>query len=111
MSRLGSLNRFQKYQQTLGDHTYSNFEQLSIAVDKPVDFVKKDIKKMIARGWFRQGHIDNQETCLITSNETYRQYTVTQKALEQRTQEEQKKRKSKKPVVDENQLSLFGFVA
>ena len=27
-----------------------------------------------------------------------------------RTQEEQKKRKSKKPVVDENQLSLFGFV-
>ena len=28
-----------------------------------------------------------------------------------RTQEEQKKRKSKKPVVDENQLSLFGFVA
>lgn len=91
VSRLGSLNRFQRYQQTLGDHTYSNFEQLSIAVDKPVDFVKKDIKKMIARGWFRQGHIDNQETCLITSNETYRQYTVTQNALEQRTQEEQKK--------------------
>ena len=56
-----------------------------------MDFVKKDIKKMIARGWFRQGHIDNQETCLITSNETYRQYTVTQNALEQRTQEEQKK--------------------
>lgn len=28
-----------------------------------------------------------------------------------RTQEEQKKRKSKKPVVDENQLSIFGFVA
>ena len=91
VSRLGSLNRFQRYQQTLGDHTYSNFEQLSIAVDKPVDFVKKDIKKMIARGWFRQGHIDNQETCLITSNETYRQYTVTKNALEQRTQEEQKK--------------------
>ena len=91
VSRLGSLNRFQRYQQILGDHTYSNFEQLSIAVDKPVDFVKKDIKKMIARGWFRQGHIDNQETCLITSNETYRQYTVTQNALEQRTQEEQKK--------------------
>lgn len=28
-----------------------------------------------------------------------------------RTQEEQKKRKSKKPVVDENQLSLFDFAA
>jgi len=31
-----------------------------------------------------QGHIDEQETCLITSNETYLQYTQTQKALEQK---------------------------
>ena len=51
---------------------------------------KKDIKKMIDDRWFRQGHIDEQETCLITSNETYLQYTQTQKALEQKKQEEEK---------------------
>ena len=32
-----------------------------------------------------------QETCLITSNETYQQYTQTQKALEQKQQEEKRR--------------------
>ena len=89
--KLGKLERFQKYIDTLGNHTYCNFEQLSAAVNKPVKFVKKDIKKMIDDRWFRQGHIDAQETCLITSNETYQQYTQTQKALEQKQQEENAK--------------------
>ena len=66
IKKLGRLERFQKYIDTLGNHTYCNFEQLSAAVNKPVKFVKKDIKKMIDDRWFRQGHIDEQETCLIT---------------------------------------------
>ena len=91
LKKLGKLERFQKYIGTLGAHTYCNFEQLSAAVNKPVKFVKKDVKKMIHDGWFRQGHIDAQETCLITSNETYQQYTQTQKVLEQKQQEEKKR--------------------
>ena len=62
IKKLGKLERFQKYIDTLGNHTYCNFEQLSAAVNKPVKFVKKDIKKMIDDRWFRQGHIDEQET-------------------------------------------------
>ena len=42
---------------------------------------------MIAKGWFLEGHVDAQETCLITSNETYQQYQETQKQLEIRKQE------------------------
>ena len=87
IKKLGKLERFQKYIDTLGNHTYCNFEQLSAAVNKSVKFVKKDIKKMIDDRWFRQGHIDEQETCLITSNETYQQYLETQKQLELRKQE------------------------
>ena len=99
IKKLGKLERFQKYIDTLGNHTYCNFEQLSAAVNKPVKFVKKDIKKMIDDRWFRQGHIDEQETCLITSNETYLQYTQTQKALEQAEQE--RNRKNTPPEVQE----------
>ena len=91
IKKLGKLERFQKYIGTLGNHTYCNFEQLSAAVNKPVKFVKKDIKKMIDDNWFRQGHIDQQETCLITSHETYQQYTQTRRALEQKQQEEEKR--------------------
>ena len=90
-SSLTSLSRRNKYIKALGTHTYCNFQQLAQAVGKPVKFVKKDIKRMISKGWFLQGHVDKQETCLITSNETYQQYTQTQKALEQKQQEEKRR--------------------
>ena len=85
--RLGRLGRFQKYIRELGDHTYCNFRKLALAVGKPEKYVKKDISRMIAKGWFLEGHVDAQETCLITSNETYQQYQETQKQLEIRKQE------------------------
>lgn len=101
IKKLGKLERFQKYIGTLGTHTYCNFEQLSAAVGKPVKFVKKDVKKMISDGWFHQGHIDAQETCLITSNETYQQYTQTAKALEEKKQEEERRQADLSPEVQE----------
>ena len=101
IKKLGKLERFQTYIGTMGTHTYCNFEQLSAAVGKPVKFVKKDVKKMISDGWFRQGHIDAQETCLITSNETYQQYTQTAKALEEKKQEEERRQADLSPEVQE----------
>ena len=100
---LGRANRFGKYKEALGNHTYCNFEQLSRAVGKSVKFVKKDIKAMITKGWFLEGHVDRQETCLITSNETYRQYVETQKQLETRAKEQAEEERKRKvsPEVEE----------
>lgn len=65
---------------------------------KPVKYVKKDIKKMIGKGWFLEGHVDQQQTCLITSDETYQQYIQTQQALEERQlQRGRKKRRRRQP--------------
>ena len=89
---LGRLKRFKKYVQALGDRTYCDFERLAGTVGRSVKFVKKDIRFMIQKGWFLEGQTDQKETCLITSTETYRQYTETQKALEQRNEEECRKR-------------------
>ena len=47
---------------------------------------------MISKGWFLQGHVDKQETCLITSNETYDQYVSTQKRLEERDHQQDEER-------------------
>ena len=91
-SRLGRLGRFQKYIRALGDHTYCNFQKLAQAAGKNEKFVKKDIKRMISKGWFLQGHVDKQETCLITSNETYDQYVSTQKRLEERNHQQDEER-------------------
>ena len=84
---LGRLGRFQKYIKALGDHTYCNFQKLAQTVEKTEKFVKKDVIRMIDKGWFLEGHVDAQETCLITSNETYAQYQETEKQLELRKQE------------------------
>ena len=90
-SNLAGLKRRSKYIRALGDHTYCDFRNLSLAVGKPVKFVKRDIKKMIDKGWFLQGHVDTQETCLITSNETYDQYVSTQKQLEERKRQDEER--------------------
>lgn len=90
---LGLAGRFRKYLKTLGSRTYCNFDQLARASGKTLKFVKKDIRKMIHKGLFLEGHIDEQETCLITSNETYQQYVETQKQLEM-------KKRAENPRVD-----------
>ena len=47
---------------------------------------------MISKGWFLQGHVDKQETCLITSNETFDQYVSTQTQLEEREHQQAEER-------------------
>lgn len=105
-SGLGKLGRFKKYIKALGNHTYCSFEQLARAAGKPVKYVKKDIRSMILKGWFLEGHTDHQETCLITSNETYRQYEETQKQLEMKKEEEAKKAFEKQSISPEVQEVL-----
>ncbi|MDO4339778.1 MAG: 5-bromo-4-chloroindolyl phosphate hydrolysis family protein [Eubacteriales bacterium] len=105
-SGLGRLGRFKKYIKALGTHTYCNFEQLARVAGKPVKFVKKDIKGMIRKGWFLEGHIDKQETCLITANETYRQYEETQKQLEIKKEKEAEKEVSRTRISPEVQEVL-----
>ncbi|MCD7866869.1 MAG: 5-bromo-4-chloroindolyl phosphate hydrolysis family protein [Clostridiales bacterium] len=99
VSGLGRLKRFGRYVQALGEHTYCNFEQLSRAAGKPVRYVIDDVKKMIDRGWFLEGHVDQQETCLITSNETYQQYMETWENLKRRQQEQERRKQEEDPRV------------
>lgn len=85
---LGKLRRFKKYQKTLEKRTYCDLTKLAQAVGKPVKFVKKDLKKMIGKGWFTEGCFDGSETCLITSRETFCQYQEMEKALEEKKKQE-----------------------
>lgn len=71
---IGSSNRFQKYLGVLRGRTYCNIEELAEASRKSIGFIVKDIKKMINKGWFKEGHLDESETCLITSHTTYQEY-------------------------------------
>ena len=61
---------------------------------------------MIQKGWFRQGHLDRQKTCLMVSDDAYKQYTDLQQQREQintetREQQEAAARKRAKEVQKE----------
>lgn len=85
---LNSVNRFKVYRRTLGQKTHCALETLARSVGKSVKFVRKELQKMIDDGLFLQGHIDREQTCLITSDETYRYYEQSRLQLEQRKQQE-----------------------
>lgn len=89
INKAGFLKRFRAYQAILADKTYCEFEKFAQRTGKSVKFIKKDIRKMLGKGWFLEGHMDLQETCLITSNETYSQYEQLQRRMRQKEEREE----------------------
>ena len=82
------IERFEKIVKALGDKTYADIGALAAALGKPEDKLKKDLKKMLKKGWFTQGNLDSTEKTLITSAETYQHYLEAEKAAKEREEEE-----------------------
>lgn len=87
----GRVKRFRSYVSSLGSREYCNIKELSEHMGKSRRFVVKDLEKMIQKGWFRQGHLDMQKTCLMVSNDAYKQYTDLLQQKEQIQEETQER--------------------
>ena len=85
---LGRVARFKTYRKTLGEKTHCALEKLARSAGKNVKFVRKEVRKMIDEGFFLEGHLDKEETCLITSDETYRNFEQSRLLLEERLRQE-----------------------
>lgn len=72
------LKRAVRYVQLCGQKMYEDIENLAKAMGKNVHFVAKDIRKMLDMGFFPEGHIDEQGTCLMLNDTIYRQYLETE---------------------------------
>lgn len=83
----GRASRYKRYVSMVKDKLYCSIQEMAAKTGKNERFVIKDLKKMIRLGMFKQGRLDQRETCLIASDEMYNQYMLTQKNYE----EEQKK--------------------
>ena len=92
---MNMVKRFDAYKKALGDKTQCGLDRLAASVGRDVKFVRKEIPKMIQLGWFRQGHLDQEKTMLITSHETYQNFEASRLEFEQRRREaEQEARKN-----------------
>lgn len=84
---LGRAKRYRRYVDMVKDKLYCSFQEMAARTGKTERFVARDVKKMIHLGMFRQGRLDQKETCLIASDEMYGQYMLAQQNYE----EEQRK--------------------
>lgn len=88
-SSRGFVKRFRRYAKQIGNRAYCTIEELSSQCGRDKAAVIKDLKKMIGKRMFLQGHLDEQETCVIVTNEMYQQYlTVQQQARERQAQQD-----------------------
>lgn len=83
--------RFKKYVRAMGNKDFYSISGLAKLVQKTPKYVIKDLKRMIKKGWFREGHLDAQETCFMLTNESYKLYLDAQSQLEQRKLEEERR--------------------
>lgn len=101
--RLGLASRYRRYKAVLGERTYCLIEELSSAVGQSSKYVRKDIKHMIQKGFFKEGRLAQKDTLLITDQSTYQQYLQTQTEYVHREalREEDKKNGNDKKKEDE----------
>ncbi len=108
-SKFGQTRRFEKYVKSLGNRTYGKISDLAAQVAKKERYVRKDLQKMIANHWFRQGRIDAEGDTLITSNQTYQNYLEMKQSeadREARAAAEELSRKKAKENEDAQLASL-----
>ena len=83
INTMGTVNRFRTYRKLLGKKTQCALDKLARAVGRDVPFVRRDLKKMIGRGYFLEGHLDHEQNHLIISDDTYRQFEQARLQLEE----------------------------
>ncbi len=100
ISTLTRLSRFKTYRRMLGSKTYCTLEKLARSVGKTEKQVRRDVKRLIGEGLFLQGHLDHEQTSLITSDETYRHYEQSRRQLAERQRMEAAEKAKPAPKPD-----------
>lgn len=95
-----TVGRFRQYVSVLRDREFCDIKEIASAAGRDVRKVLKDVKKMITKGWFCQGHLDEKESCLMVSEHAWNQYTALMEDMKQRKAEEQAAQKKMQEEYD-----------
>lgn len=93
---VGRAKRYKRYVDMVKDKLYCSIQDMAKRTGRSERFIVKDVKRMIQLGMFKQGRLDQKETCLIASDEMYDQYMLVQKDYE-----EQQKKLEHEKLTDE----------
>lgn len=79
---------FRMIQNFIGPRDYITIEELAQRLRLSNEDTLTELHAMLEKRMFRQGHLDRQETCLMITDDMYRQYLALEKEQEQKKQEE-----------------------
>lgn len=86
------IRRAKRYAKLGAESQYVTIDNLTSHSGKSKRYVLEDVHKMLELGMFPEGHLDDQETCLIFTNEMYKTYQQMQKSKKEIEQKEAEKR-------------------
>ena len=70
----GMLERAKKFAQLAGDKMYIQISSLAASLGLKAGRVQKDVRKMLQKGYFPEGYLDEDGTTLMLSDDVYKQY-------------------------------------
>lgn len=106
-SRIGRLKKYVKELKRRGK-SYCELKQLNRSVAKSLPYVRKDMKKMLALGMLPDARMDDEETCLILDEDTYRQYCMARDSFAERQKQDRGQAAEESQTVRKNQSAGEG---
>lgn len=105
------LKRARRYVELAGRNNYINVEDIALHTGRTKKAVRKDVKKMLAKGYFPQGHLDAQESCLMLDNKIYEEYLSLAKQRKAQEREQTKRTKPEPAPQPETVSELDAMIA
>lgn len=88
VKKIGLLKRFRIYRNVLGSREFCRLEELCNQSGLPQESVVADLRKLIVKGMFKHGHIDDECKYMMVTDEAYSHYRTQLNALHQRQQQQ-----------------------
>ncbi|MGN0301999.1 MAG: 5-bromo-4-chloroindolyl phosphate hydrolysis family protein [Anaerotardibacter sp.] len=87
VKQLKCTSRFKAFKRIFGNREVCTFKELSAQLNITEEKALKSAQKMLKKGLLPEGHIDNQNTCLMVTNGAYNLYRQTQQDRIRRNKE------------------------
>ena len=99
--KLGFVSRFRNYIRLINHQIYIPIRMLAEKTGKSAGYITADLKKMIDRRLFLQAHIDEENQCLILSDQAYRDYVAARADYQARERAAEEARREKEKLSPE----------
>jgi len=100
------VERFKSYVKQIGNRQYCDINQLATAVGKKKNYVLQDLRKMINKGFFLQGHLDNAGSTLITSDAVYQNYLDAEQSRRNREIWDTEQARKENAIKENDQIQI-----